>query len=100
MPSRCERVVVEEYLDGPEVSLFAICDGTTVRPLQPAQDFKRIFDGDQGPNTGGMGAYTPLPWAPPDLVDGGRAARCCSRPSTRWPGGARRSPACSTPGSR
>jgi phosphoribosylamine--glycine ligase len=65
----CERVVIEEYLDGPEVSLFAITDGTTVYPLQPAQDFKRIFDGDQGPNTGGMGAYTPLPWAPDDLVD-------------------------------
>ena len=63
------RVVIEEYLDGPEVSLFAITDGTTVYPLQPAQDFKRIFDGDEGPNTGGMGAYTPLPWAPADLVD-------------------------------
>ncbi len=67
--ARCERVVIEEYLDGPEVSLFAITDGTTVYPLQPAQDFKRIFDGDEGPNTGGMGAYTPLPWAPPGLVD-------------------------------
>jgi phosphoribosylamine--glycine ligase len=65
----CARVLVEEFLDGPEVSLFAITDGTTVYPLQPAQDFKRIFDGDQGPNTGGMGAYTPLPWAPADLVD-------------------------------
>ena len=65
----CERVVIEEYLDGPEVSLFALTDGTTVRPLQPAQDFKRIRDGDLGPNTGGMGAYTPLPWAPPHLVD-------------------------------
>ncbi|MCD4533400.1 phosphoribosylamine--glycine ligase [Nocardioides sp. cx-169] len=64
----CGRVVVEEYLDGPEVSLFAITDGTTVYPLQPAQDFKRIGDGDTGPNTGGMGAYTPLPWAPADLV--------------------------------
>ena len=64
----CEAVVIEEYLDGPEVSLFAITDGTTVLPLQPAQDFKRIRDGDLGPNTGGMGAYTPLPWAPPDLV--------------------------------
>ena len=62
-------VVIEEYLDGPEVSLFAITDGTTVRPMQPAQDFKRIFDGDLGPNTGGMGAYTPLPWAPAGLVD-------------------------------
>ncbi len=64
----CDRVVIEEFLDGPEVSLFAITDGTTVYPLQPAQDFKRIFDGDQGPNTGGMGAYTPLPWAPDGLV--------------------------------
>lgn len=61
-------VVVEDYLDGPEVSLFAVTDGTTVLALQPAQDFKRIGDGDTGPNTGGMGAYSPLPWAPPDLV--------------------------------
>lgn len=65
----CERVVIEEYLDGPEVSLFAITDGHTVYPLQPAQDFKRIRDNDEGPNTGGMGAYTPLPWAPEGLVD-------------------------------
>jgi phosphoribosylamine---glycine ligase len=64
----CGQVLVEEYLDGPEVSLFAITDGTTVRPLEPAQDFKRAYDGDAGPNTGGMGAYTPLPWAPADLV--------------------------------
>jgi phosphoribosylamine--glycine ligase len=64
-----ERVVIEEYLDGPEVSLFAITDGVTVVPLQPAQDFKRALDGDLGPNTGGMGAYSPLPWAPPGLVD-------------------------------
>jgi len=65
----CDRVVIEEFLDGPEVSLFAITDGSTVYPLQPAQDFKRIFDGDEGPNTGGMGAYTPLPWAPEGLVE-------------------------------
>ncbi|SDD60223.1 phosphoribosylamine--glycine ligase [Auraticoccus monumenti] len=65
----CGRVLVEEYLDGPEVSLFAITDGTTVLPFEPAQDFKRVGDGDTGPNTGGMGAYTPLPWAPPGLVD-------------------------------
>ena len=58
------RVVVEEYLAGPEVSLFAVTDGTAIRPLLPAQDFKRIGDGDTGPNTGGMGAYCPLPWLP------------------------------------
>ncbi|RCK67974.1 phosphoribosylamine--glycine ligase [Desertihabitans brevis] len=65
----CEQVLVEEYLDGPEVSLFAVTDGTTVLPFEPAQDFKRVGDGDTGPNTGGMGAYTPLPWAPPGLVE-------------------------------
>ncbi|MDT3397432.1 phosphoribosylamine--glycine ligase [Streptomyces sp. B1866] len=65
----CQRVVIEEYLDGPEVSLFAVTDGETVVPLQPAQDFKRAYDGDEGPNTGGMGAYSPLPWADPKLVD-------------------------------
>jgi phosphoribosylamine--glycine ligase len=65
----CGRVVIEEFLDGPEVSLFAITDGVTVLPLQPAQDFKRALDDDEGPNTGGMGAYSPLPWADPKLVD-------------------------------
>jgi len=65
----CDRVVVEEYLDGPEVSLFCVTDGETVLPLTPAQDFKRVGDGDNGPNTGGMGAYAPLPWAPTGLVD-------------------------------
>ncbi len=64
----CGRVVIEEFLDGPEVSLFAITDGETVLPLLPAQDFKRARDGDDGPNTGGMGAYTPLDWTPDDLV--------------------------------
>ena len=63
------RVVIEEFLDGPEVSLFGISDGTTILALQPAQDFKRAFDGDLGPNTGGMGAYSPLPWAPQDIVE-------------------------------
>ena len=58
----CERVVVEEFLDGPEASLFCVTDGVAVVPLVPAQDFKRIGDGDTGPNTGGMGAYAPLPW--------------------------------------
>jgi phosphoribosylamine--glycine ligase len=61
-------VVIEEFLDGPEVSLFGVSDGTTVVPLTPAQDFKRVGDNDQGPNTGGMGAYSPLPWAPKDFV--------------------------------
>ena len=62
------KVVVEEYLDGPEVSLFALADGASAVPLLPAQDFKRAQDGDQGPNTGGMGAYAPLPWAPAGLT--------------------------------
>jgi phosphoribosylamine--glycine ligase len=62
-------VVVEEFLDGPEVSLFCVTDGATVLPLLPVQDAKRVGDGDTGPNTGGMGAYAPLPWAPPGLVE-------------------------------
>ena len=66
-PGGC--LVVEEFLDGPEVSLFCIADGRDVVPLVPAQDFKRVGDGDAGPNTGGMGAYSPLPWCPPDLVE-------------------------------
>ncbi|MFD2840295.1 phosphoribosylamine--glycine ligase [Populibacterium corticicola] len=62
------RVVIEEYLDGPEVSLFVVSDGENVRPLAPAQDFKRALNNDEGPNTGGMGAYSPLPWAPEGLT--------------------------------
>ena len=65
----CSRVVIEEYLAGPEISLFGISDGRNILPMQPAQDFKRAFDGDEGPNTGGMGAYSPLPWAPDDIVE-------------------------------
>jgi phosphoribosylamine--glycine ligase len=65
----CGTVVIEEFLDGPEVSLFALCDGSTAVPLMPAQDFKRAGDGDRGPNTGGMGAYAPLPWLPGGLAD-------------------------------
>ncbi|KZE17937.1 phosphoribosylamine--glycine ligase [Brevibacterium casei] len=64
-----DRVVIEDYLDGPEVSLFVLCDGSRTVPLAPAQDFKRIGDGDSGPNTGGMGAYSPLPWAPEGMVE-------------------------------
>jgi len=63
------RLVIEEYLDGPEVSLFVLSDGADVVALVPAQDFKRALDDDAGPNTGGMGAYSPLPWAPSGLVD-------------------------------
>jgi phosphoribosylamine--glycine ligase len=75
----CERVVVEEYLDGPEVSLFCVTDGEAVVPLVPAQDFKRIGDGDTGPNTGGMGAYAPLPWLPAGLTDD--VVRIVARPT-------------------
>jgi phosphoribosylamine--glycine ligase len=64
-----ERVVVEEYLDGEELSLLALCDGRTALPLASAQDYKRIFDGDRGPNTGGMGSYSPVP-----DIDADRAA--------------------------
>ncbi|MEI6216445.1 MAG: phosphoribosylamine--glycine ligase [Actinomycetes bacterium] len=63
------QVVIEEFLDGPEVSLFGISDGRHIIPMQPAQDFKRAYDSDLGPNTGGMGAYSPLPWAPSDLIE-------------------------------
>src|SRR5258705_7189642 len=61
-------VLLESFLDGPEVSLFSIVDGETVVPLLPAQDFKRVGDNDTGPNTGGMGAYAPLPWLPDEVV--------------------------------
>ena len=62
-------VLIEEFLDGQEVSLFFFADGKNVLPLTPAQDYKRIFDGDEGPNTGGMGAYSPLPWVADDFVE-------------------------------
>lgn len=62
-------VLLESFLDGPEVSLFCLVDGETVVPLLPAQDHKRVGDGDVGPNTGGMGAYTPLPWLPEGAVE-------------------------------
>jgi phosphoribosylamine--glycine ligase len=63
------NILVEEFLDGQEVSLFFLSDGETVLPLTPAQDFKRAFDGDLGPNTGGMGAYSPLPWLPAGFIE-------------------------------
>jgi phosphoribosylamine--glycine ligase len=62
-------VLVEEFLDGQEVSLFFLSDGKSVMPLSPAQDYKRALDGDQGPNTGGMGAYSPLPWLPEGFIE-------------------------------
>ncbi len=62
-------VLIEEFLEGREVSLFVLCDGDAVVALSPAQDYKRVFDGDKGPNTGGMGAYSPLPWLPTGFVD-------------------------------
>lgn len=67
--AKADRVVIEEFLDGPELSLFVITDGQYALPMMPAQDFKREGDGDQGRNTGGMGAYSPLPWLPETTVD-------------------------------
>ena len=64
-----EGVLVEEFLDGQEVSLFFLSDGKTVMPLSPAQDYKRAYDNDEGPNTGGMGAYSPLPWLPGGFIE-------------------------------
>ncbi|CAL9493964.1 Phosphoribosylamine--glycine ligase [Streptomyces sp. enrichment culture] len=89
-------VVVEEYLDGPEVSLFAITDGETVVPLQPAQDFKRALDGDEGRTPAAWGRTPPCRGPIPSWST--RSSRpCCSRPWTRCAAVARRSPVCSTP---
>ena len=74
-------VLVEEFLAGQEVSLFFVSDGHTVLPLSPAQDYKRALDGDAGPNTGGMGAYSPLPWAPEGFVD--EVIRTVAEPTVR-----------------
>ncbi|MEW6018383.1 MAG: phosphoribosylamine--glycine ligase, partial [Pseudomonadota bacterium] len=62
-------VLVEDCLAGQECSVLALCDGETIAALEPAQDYKRIFDGDQGPNTGGMGCYSPVPTAPPEFIE-------------------------------
>ena len=92
-------VLLESFLDGPEVSLFCVVDGETVVPLLPAQDFKRVGDGDTGPNTGGMGAYAPLPWLPDDVAARSSTTSSNPLPPNLFSAGAR-SRACSTRGWR
>ena len=91
-------VVVEEFLDGDELSLLALCDGETALPLAPARDFKRIGDGDTGPNTGGMGCLLAGRRRSTTRSSSGSAPRSTSRSWTSWRAAARRSTACSTPG--
>ena len=74
------RVVIEEFLDGEEISVFGLCDGTSVIGLRPARDYKRLSDGDRGPNTGGMGSFTPVPGFGDDFV----VAPIPSQPTTTW----------------
>ena len=75
-----ERVVIEEFLEGEEVSFLALSDGTSVLPLASSQDHKRVFDADQGPNTGGMGAYSPAPAITPRAVRSRLLTRFCTPP--------------------
>ena len=91
------RIVIEEGLAGEECSLLVLFDGTTAVPLLPAQDFKRIGDGDRGPNTGGMGAYAPMPHISPAQVDA-IMATAVEPLIAALRGGASTTAACSTPG--
>ncbi len=91
------EVVLEEYLEGEELSLLALCDGERAMPMAPAQDYKRIFDGDEGPNTGGMGSYSPVPGFDHEHVEA-LARPCTSRSWTSCAAAGRPSTACSTPG--
>ena len=91
------EVLIEDYLEGEEASFFALCDGTTAIPLGTAQDHKRAFDGDEGPNTGGMGAYSPAPVLTAEL-EARVMRRSWNRRSPACAPAARPTAACSTPG--
>ena len=93
-----ERVVVEEFLDGEELSLLALCDGERALPLASAQDYKRIFDGDRGPNTGGMGSYSPVPAVDDDARGGALRGRPPAGARRARAARHRRSTACCTRG--
>jgi phosphoribosylamine--glycine ligase len=91
------RVVIEEFLEGEEASFIVMVDGKNVLPLASSQDHKRIGDGDTGPNTGGMGAYSPAPVVTPEIHAKARCARSSCRPCAAWPPTASPTPASSTP---
>ena len=86
--------MIEEFMDGEEASFFVLCDGKTVLPIGTAQDHKRVGDGDTGPNTGGMGAYSPAPVMTDAVTQKATGPRSCSPAWTRWPNAARPLKAC------